>query len=134
MDFTIPDLSTTYHERYQWCSAYLKGLTDLKTNPERYIDLGVWKEHFDLMVNTGARDERAKKTSRRYHYYAGDASRSLAQDPGYKWLRDNGTYRPGKPLSDMLHCAVVHNIVTHLLSYVDRLDYAALVYANERNN
>lgn len=105
-----------------------------KTNPERYIDLGVWKEHFDLMVNTGARDERAKKTSRRYHYYGEEASRSLAQNPGYKWLRDNGTYRPGKPLSGMLHCAIVHNIVTHLLSYVDRLDYAALVYANERNN
>lgn len=133
MDFNTPDLSTTYHDRYKWCSAYLKGLPDLKTNPERFIDLGVWKEHFDHMVNGGARDERAKKTSRRYHY-GGEASRSLAQDPGYKWLRSNGQARPGKPLSDMLHCVIVHNIVVHLLSYVDRLDYAALVYANERKN
>lgn len=133
MSFVPEDISATYHERYQWCSAYLKGLVDLKTNPERYIDLGVWEKHFDHMVNTGARDERAKKAQPRRHFYAGDASRSLAHDPGYKWLRDNGAARPGKPLSDMLHCAIVHNIVTHLLSYVDRLDYASLVYANERN-
>lgn len=129
-----PDLSTTYHERYQWCTAYLKGLFDLKTNPERYIDLGVWEEHFGLMISTGARDERAKKARPRRDHYAAEAARELAQDPGYKWLRSNGQARPGKPLSDMLHCTIVHNIVTHLLSYVDRLDYAALVYTNERRS
>lgn len=60
MGFVAEDLSTTYPERYKWCSAYLNGLFDLKTNPERYADPEILGEHLQLMVNTGARDERAK--------------------------------------------------------------------------
>lgn len=134
MGFVAEDLSTTYHERYKWCSAYLKGLPDLQTNPERYINLGVWEAQFDSMVNEGARDERAKKAKPRRDRYAGKASRSLAHNPGYKWLRSSGKASPGKPLSDTLHCVIVHNIVTHLLSYVDRMDFASLAYANKKEN
>ena len=131
MSFVAEDLSTTYHERYKWCSAYLKGLTDLKTNPERYADPEILGEHLQLMVNTGARDERAKTAlpNSSYHCRRVAADVAASRIPGYL----KGSV-PARPLRDSSHAVLVNDLATLVLSAVDRLDYAALVYANERNN
>ena len=130
MDFTTPDLSSTYHERYQWCTTYLKGLFDLKTNPERYADPEILGEHLRLMVSTGARDERAKAVlpNSSYHCRRVTADVAASRIPGYL----KGSV-PSRPLRDSSHAVLVNDLATLVLSAVDRLDYAALVYANERN-
>ena len=133
MSFVPEDISETYHERYQWCSAYLKGLFDLKTNPERYISFDVWEEHFDLMLSTGAQDERAKEVRPLKSGYVFDLARKFTKTATYQLLRNNVTMRGNYPLSDELHAVLVHRIVTFILTYVDRDSFAALVYANERN-
>lgn len=134
MGFTTPDLSTTYHERYQWCTAYLNGLFDLKTNPERYISFDVWEEHFDLMVSTGAQDERAKRAYPLKSGYGFDLARKFTKTDTYQLLRNNVTMRGNYPLSDELHAVLVHRIVTFLLTYVDRDGFAYLAYhPTERN-
>lgn len=134
MGFVAEDLSTTYHERYQWCTAYLNGLFDLKTNPERYISFDVWEEHFDLMVSTGAQDERAKRAYPLKSGYGFDLARKFTKTDTYQLLRNNVTMRGNYPLSDELHAVLVHRIVTFLLTYVDRDGFAYLAYHHTERN
>ena len=131
MDFTTPDLSTTYHERYSWCVAYLNGLFDLKTNPERYGDPAVLNEHLCRMVNTGARDERAKAAlpNSSYHCRRVTADVAASRVPGYL----KGSV-PARPLRDASHAVLVNDLATLTLSAVDRVDYAVLAYRNEKEN
>lgn len=131
MNFVAEDLSTTYHERYKWCSAYLNGLFDLKTNPERYVDPEILGEHLKLMVNTGARDERAKTAlpNSSYHCRRVTADVAASRVPGYL----KGSV-PARPLSDASHAVLVNDLATLVLSAVDRVDFAVLAYRNERNN
>lgn len=130
MSFVPEGISTTYHERYQWCTAYLNGLPDLKTNPERYTDLMVWKKHFDHMVNTGARDERAMEARPDVGRYGADVALEFAKTDPYRLLCSNVMMCGGQPLSDHFHGVLVHRIVTHVLTCVDRDDFAALLYAS----
>lgn len=130
MGFVAENLSTTYPERYQWCAAYLNGLFDLKTNPERYADPEILGEHLQLMVNTGARDERAKTAlpNSSYHCRRVTADVAASRVPGYL----KGSV-PARPLSDASHAVLVNDLATLVLSAVDRVDFAVLAYRNERN-
>lgn len=130
MSFVAEDLSTTYHERYKWCSAYLNGLFDLKTNPERYADPEILGEHLQLMVNTGARDERAKTAlpNSSYHCRRVTADVAASRVPGY--LKSSV---PARPLNDASHAVLVNDLATLVLSAVDRVDFAVLAYRNERD-
>lgn len=130
MSFTAPDLSTTYHDRYQWCTAYLNGLSDLKTNPKRYTPIDVWAEHFDLMISTGARDGRAKAARPASKHFGVNVALEFAKTDAYRLLCSNVMMCGDKPLSDHFHSVLVHRIVTHVLTCADRDDFAALVYAS----
>lgn len=132
MSVTTPDLSTTYHERYQWCTTYLKSLTDLKANPERYNTWQVWAEHIKLLLDTGLRDERAMaRFPRRPSTYPEALAKSLVEDakfwlPGHcRWCDDV------RPLTDEEHAIAVHVIATKLLSSVDFGDFSSFVCEKE---
>ncbi len=130
MSFTPEDLSATYHERYKWCSAYLKGLPDLKTNPKRYTALDVWEEHFDIMLSSGIRDERAMKARPESGRYGATIALEFAKTDPYRLLCSHVMMCGDQPLSDHFHGVLVHRIVTHVLTCVDRDDFAALLYAS----
>lgn len=129
MSFTTPDLSTTYHERYAWGTNYLNALSDLKTNPKRYTALDVWEEHFDIMLSSGIRDERAMKARPTSSRYGATIALEFAKTDPYRLLCSHAMMCGDQPLSDHFHGVLVHRIVTHVLTCVDRDDFAALLYA-----
>lgn len=132
MSFVAEDLSTTYHERYQWCTAYLNGLFDLKTNPERYNTWSVWAEHIKLLLDTGLRDERAKaRFERRTDRLAEAMAKTMMGDLEFYLPRHVQISAGTRPLSDELHALTVHYIATRLLTRVDSADFASFVCEKE---
>lgn len=81
------------------------------------------------MLSSGIRDERAMKARPTSSRYGATIALEFAKTDPYRLLCSHAMMCGDQPLSDHFHGVLVHRIVTHVLTCVDRDDFAALLYA-----